>query len=65
MGSCDLGGGFKDFFGIFTRIDGGEMIQFDLSIFFRWVEKNHQIAIEGNHPPNQKKTPTSFEATNN
>jgi len=32
-----LGGGNSNIFGIFTRIPGGNSIQFDLRIFFKWV----------------------------
>ena len=36
-----VGGDFR-YFLIFTPILG-EMIQIDLRILFRWVEKNHQV----------------------
>ena len=38
----NLGGGFKHV--LFSPLFG-EMIQFDLRIFFRWVGKNHQLVI--------------------
>ena len=36
-----LGGGFKHF--LFSPRNPGKMIQFDVHIFFKWVETNHQL----------------------